>query len=269
MAFYGCTALASAIVGDGVVTLGYQAFQGCNSLASVKLGSDLRTIGYSAFESCKALTEVVIPDRVTTLAYNSGYNNKPSRTFANCIALKRVTLGKKIQAMGIEVFSGCTALEQITIKDGLSQIGGKCFDGCNAIKTIKNYCVDVPTTDANAFSSYTATLYVPASAINDYKAADPWKNFVAIDDIENAPSDGLNKVATPTIDYKNGKLTFGCETEGVEFVSEISDADIAKYNTAEVNLTVTDIKCLLGWQHGDKVTPNLSSDNELVYQLII
>ena len=32
--------------------------------------------------------------------------------------------------------------------------------------------------------------------------------------------------------------------------------------------SVTDIKCLLGWQCGDKVIPNLSSDNELVYHLI-
>ena len=49
----------------------------------------------------------------------------------------------------------------------------------------------------------------------------------------------------------------------------ITQADgLVKVSTGNVS-SVTDIKCLLGWQHGDMVTPNLSSDNELVYQLII
>ena len=49
----------------------------------------------------------------------------------------------------------------------------------------------------------------------------------------------LMKCATPTIDYKNGKLTFASETEGVQFESEITDTDIKQYNEAEINLSVT------------------------------
>jgi hypothetical protein len=110
----------------------------CAQLTNLSLGSDLRTIGYSAFNGCVALTDVVIPDRVTTFAYNSSYSAHPSETFKGCTALKSVTLGKKIQAMGTEAFSGCIALERITIKDGCAAIGEKCFNGCNAIKTIQN-----------------------------------------------------------------------------------------------------------------------------------
>ncbi|MCM1510937.1 MAG: hypothetical protein NC116_09515 [Clostridium sp.] len=50
------------------------------------------------------------------------------------------------------------------------------------------------------------------------------------------------------------------------FLKELEADGLVKV-TGNVSF-VTDIKCLLGWQYGDKVIPNLSSDNELVYQLI-
>ena len=45
--------------------------------------------------------------------------------------------------------------------------------------------------------------------------------------------------ATPTIAYSGGKLKFSCETEGVQFVSTITDDDIKSYDTEEVELSVT------------------------------
>lgn len=53
------------------------------------------------------------------------------------------------------------------------------------------------------------------------------------------PVRNLPKCATPTISYKNGRLTFACDTEGAQFVSEITDTDIKAYNEAEINLSVT------------------------------
>lgn len=51
--------------------------------------------------------------------------------------------------------------------------------------------------------------------------------------------EGANKCATPTISYADKKLTFACETEGVEFVSNITDADIKDHNGSEISLTAT------------------------------
>ncbi len=51
------------------------------------------------------------------------------------------------------------------------------------------------------------------------------------------------------------------------FLKELESEGLVKVTTGNVS-SVTDIKCLLGWQCGDKVIPNLSSDNELVYHLI-
>ena len=103
------------------------------------------------------------------------------------------------------------------------------------------YAENVPSTTSDAFQdSYIeyATLHVPAASVNAYKAAEPWKNFkqiVAIDgDTPSTP-----KCAKPTISYDNLKLTYSCETEGVEYISEIKDADIKKYYDNSVSLSAT------------------------------
>lgn len=47
------------------------------------------------------------------------------------------------------------------------------------------------------------------------------------------------KCAKPTISYNKGELTFDSDTEGVEFVSTITDSDIASYTTSTIKLGVT------------------------------
>ncbi len=47
-------------------------------------------------------------------------------------------------------------------------------------------------------------------------------------------ADNLKKCATPTISYNNGKLNFGCDTEGVEFVPSISLASSQHSNQIEL-----------------------------------
>lgn len=49
----------------------------------------------------------------------------------------------------------------------------------------------------------------------------------------------LAKCATPSIRYENGQLFFTCDTEGAEFISEITDTDVAQYNSATISLTAT------------------------------
>jgi hypothetical protein len=47
------------------------------------------------------------------------------------------------------------------------------------------------------------------------------------------------KCATPTIKYENGQLSFTCETEGAEFISEITDTDVTQHNSATISLSAT------------------------------
>ena len=49
----------------------------------------------------------------------------------------------------------------------------------------------------------------------------------------------LEKCATPTITFEDGKLKFSCDTEDVEFVSEVKATEAKTYDTDEVALTGT------------------------------
>ena len=47
------------------------------------------------------------------------------------------------------------------------------------------------------------------------------------------------KCSTPVIRYENGQLSFTCDTEGAEFVTDITDTDVTQHNSATITLTAT------------------------------
>jgi hypothetical protein len=265
-AFYGCNSLATATIGDGVTTIGASAFSGCETLSSLTLGVGLTTIGYRAFYGCKALKSVELPDYLTDFPAKAYSDN--SEAFAQCTSLTKVILGKRIANMGDGVFSGCTNIAQIEIKDGCKVIGGKCFNGCDNIQTIVNNCVELPETAANAFSSYTAALYVPEESFATYQTTEPWSKFSTIGTIEGGvPEPSTTKCATPTIKYANGELTFECATDDVEFVYEIKDNDVSTGSGSHVALAcsyqISVYAKKAGYENSDTATYQLELANKL------
>ena len=131
----------------------------------------------------------------------------------------------------------------------IEYIRTKAFSNCAQLTDVFCLAKSVPWADATAFDgSYIeyATLHVPAEAYNSYKEKEPWSGFgtIAVIDgdvpgIDIPETPDPPKCATPTIAYKNGKLTFNCATEGVDYVSEVTVADAKKYYTGEVNLGTT------------------------------
>ena len=69
------------------------------------------------------------------------------------------------------------------------------------------------------------------------------------------------KCETPIISFVDGKLTFSCATEDVEYVSEVKCSDVSKYYTNEVSLaacydiSVTAMKT--GYVNSDVATAKL------------
>ena len=103
------------------------------------------------------------------------------------------------------------------------------------------YSENVPTTDANAFINTDinySTLHVPASAINNYRTTAPWSGFGTIVTLDGEEP-VIEQCAKPTIHYLNGKLSFKCATEGVEFKYDIADSDVTNGSGSTVDLNVT------------------------------
>ena len=252
-AFGGCSNLTSVIFGQKLTTIGTEAFISCSSLSSITIPNSVEAIGDRAFDSCSLLTSVILGNQLTTIGKET-FQNCPSLSsitipnsvtsigksaFSGCSSLTSITIPNSVTSIGYQVFLGCTSLTSITIPKSVTKIRSQAFAKCSKLEEVYCLAEKVPSTETDAFQdSYPnyATLYVPASAINDYKTTAPWSEFGTIKTIEGGET---KKCATPTISYGNKVLTFSCETEGVEYVYEIKDTDIKKGYDEEVNLSAT------------------------------
>ena len=255
-AFHGCSGLTSVTIGNSVTSIGNYAFRYCSGLTSVTIPNSVTSIGVGAFHVCSGLTSVTIPNSVTSIEWNafSGCRGLTSVTipnsvtsigwyaFESCSGLTSVTIPNSVTSIGERAFCYCSGLTSVTIGSGIKKIYSYAFAFCPELTDVYCHAIDVPSTDTDAFNdSYIgyATLHVPAESVNAYRAADPWKNFKSIVSIEGGDIPEPQKCATPTISYGGKKLTFSCETDGVEYVSEIKDADVRKYYDDGITLSAT------------------------------
>ena len=77
--WYGYRSLVkSAVIADGVTSIGSCAFYDCTSLTSVTITDSVTSISWSSFDGCTSLTSVTIPDSVTSISDGA---------FASCTSL--------------------------------------------------------------------------------------------------------------------------------------------------------------------------------------
>ena len=73
----------------------------------------------------------------------------------------------------------------------------------------------MPSTEFGAFDTPNyATLYVPASAINDYKKKYPWSQFGTIKEIEGTSVQSVKESVPVLISAKNGVISVKGELDG-------------------------------------------------------
>lgn len=262
-AFNNCSSLTSVVFGNSVTEIGYGTFAGCNNLNSIcitDLGAWCKVVfegdgtaggdyyGESSNPLCLAhhlyldgeeIKDLVIPNSVTDI---NGY------AFQNCNSLISLTIPNSVNSIGFRSFDGCSNLTNVTISSSVTSIGDKAFANCHKLEKITCLAESVP----NAYGSYSdddrfsgsfsnwnyqnTTLYVPAKSLSLYKKTSPWCYFKYIYALEDGEPE---KCATPTISYANKKLTFSCDTEGVEYHYTITDSDIKSDVSSSVDLSAS------------------------------
>ena len=191
----------------------------------------MTSIGSGAFFYCSSLTSINIPNSVTKIG---------DYAFRDCSSLTSINIPNSVTKIGNNAFYSCSSLTSINIGSSIKDIDANAFASCAKLQDVYCYSENVPSTQADSFKdSYIdyATLHVPAASINLYKTAEPWKNFKSIVAIDGGSE--MTKCAAPTISYKDGKLSLACETEGAEYVTDITDTDIKKHYDATISLTAT------------------------------
>ena len=132
----------------------------------------------------------------------------------------------------------------MTIGNSVESIGSEAFRDCPELLDVYCYAEKVPSTNSNAFNgSYPEyiTLHVPDASVESYKAKAPWSSFGKIVGLsgEEPEVPEVEKCATPVVTYAEGKLSFSCETEGAEFVTNVVAEDAKKYYDAEIEFSAT------------------------------
>ena len=147
-------------------------------------------------------------------------------------------------SIGSSAFYKCSGLTSVTIGNGVKSIRTEAFANCSELLDVYCYAENVPSTESNSFDgSYPEhiTLHVPDASIDSYKATAPWSSFGKIVGLsgEEPEQPEVEKCATPVVTYAEGKLSFSCETEGAEFVTNVVAEDAKKYYDAEIELSAT------------------------------
>lgn len=145
---------------------GYSPFYRNTSLRSVKISDIEDTVYDNEFYGCSNLQEFECGDGVTSIG---------NWAFSGCSALKSYLSGTSVERIGQEAFSDCTAMTSFTTNAAVPPVCG-------------NQALD----DINKWE---CTLHVPQESIDDYQAAEQWKEFFFIE------TSGVDDVIADNVDY--------------------------------------------------------------------
>ncbi|KAL3939109.1 MAG: hypothetical protein SGBAC_006112 [Bacillariaceae sp.] len=163
-AFRRLVSLKRISVPDSVESIGERAFEFCVLLVEVALSNGLKQIGNLCFQGCTALTSVpcsiksttaVEYRRLTNVNLFHGVQEIGKNAFADCEALKRISVPATTKIIQSEAFRKCYNLVDVEFQEGLTRIGSRAFQKCTSICTI-SLPESLEHVEADAFSSCTS-----------------------------------------------------------------------------------------------------------------
>lgn len=196
--FQNCNCLETIEFPDGMTVLPDHTLTYCKMLKSIKLPASLQEIGNYAFDGTFAygslyglISDFVLPPDVRKIGIGAFFGNH---------GLASVTLGPKVESIGMYAFSNCTNLSEVK---SLNVAVPSCLseDGFNDV--------------AYTFSGVPddCVLYVPENSVSAYVAewGEKFKDVRAIEtgSVDNVGDDGCD--VSVTVD--NGRLTVAAPGE--------------------------------------------------------
>lgn len=225
-AFRGSTAIKAVVIPEGVTSIDTQAFRECYNLASFTFPKSLEKCGYDSFEDCASNATVHISDLESWCNVSlTSWGLYDWNLFLKGEEVKVLVIPDGVSSIGesverISPFSNCASLTSVTIPASVTKMYAP-FSGCSNLTSVTTFAeepVAIYTGFPNAANSMSnsignATLYVPKGSKAAYEAADYWKAFKEIAEIEDENPD-----------LKDGDTFTALTPEGVEMTFKVISA---------------------------------------------
>ncbi|MCH5238063.1 MAG: leucine-rich repeat domain-containing protein [Muribaculaceae bacterium] len=154
--------IRSAILGDGVENINYNAFMSCSNLKEISLPHSLRNIEFSSFFDCGSLEELIIPEGVEYMVYALNFNE----------SLRLLELPTTLTVFS-ESFTECGSLSEIRI---FAIEPPECNPYTKVDDSVAKNCV----------------LYVPEGSVEAYRNSQYWRQFENI--LETGSESGIETI---------------------------------------------------------------------------
>ena len=268
--FYGDSGLETLNISSfntSNVTTMKSMFVGCSKLKQIDVShfdtSNVRSM-MQMFLNCKGLTSIDVSN------FNTENVTVMSSMFSGCSALTQLGVShfntSKVIYMN-SMFADCIGITSIDVSNfdiAKVQEIKSMFNGCSALKTIYS--------DATWFCSYSPYMFKNCTSLvggagTTYDADHIDVGYARVDGGTDAPGyfTSVNakpkQCAKPVISMKDGKIVVDCETEGTEFVSELSTVSSTSVEGTTITIPslyrITVIAKKEGYEDSDPATMDI------------
>lgn len=228
-AFRGFAALVSMSLAASVTGVGAGAFGGCDALVSVlslsttppSLGEgafvgkiDDLTVAWASVEAYEAsdwgmffstVSSAVDGGEGWALSIDGVLEVGPDYAWAddsnaweeNGEGIKGIVLSEGVREVGVNAFRSCLYVDSISLPESLEMIGESAFYDCYGLKGVTCLATTPPALGDAAFWVIDCPLYVPAEAVEAYKASGWALYFKHILSVPTPPATAMADVAEP------------------------------------------------------------------------
>ena len=140
-AFYGCSSIPSATIGENITSIGQYAFYNCTSLSSpIIIPDGMSIIAEKTFYGCSSIPSISIGKNITSIGENAFYNCNPIEltwNARNCTRnggmkatnLERLTIGNEVEVIPSRL-AHSAKISELTIPESVTTIGEYAFYDC-------------------------------------------------------------------------------------------------------------------------------------------
>ena len=168
--FFMNSSITTVVLPYGMTEIPFNCFNNCSNLKKITIPNSVTTIRTQAFSGCTSLTgNFVIPDSVTTIE---------NGVFTNCVNLSSIIFPNTMTHIKCIISTSNSIINGLTVVlPSATSIGDSVFNNQYNLKLILQ-ANEVCTLGTHDDEFSWATIYVPDTLVDSYKAHEQWSGYV-------------------------------------------------------------------------------------------